>query len=357
MKIGSLDLGSRAILAPMAEVTDAPFRQICRENGAGLTFTQMISAKGVVENAFDTLRVLAFNRSEKPIGIQLLGRDADYIEKAVQEIKTLKPDLIDLNCGCSVSNVCKYGLGAAILDDPLLLGKLVKTLVKAAEGIPVSIKIRLGRNRQKINVLENARIIEDNGASFITIHARTRSDSYMDNPLWEWIAKVKQTVAIPVVGNGSLFNEVDCFKMIQETGCDSVFLARGALGNPFIFKRLSTLLETGLLQESESVDEVAKVALHHLDLLIKDSGEDQGVKKSRKHLIWYFRSFNGVHSLIEKIFSLNDRSSLEDFICSHVENIKNDSYPKENFEEINKKFSERVLFWIIDSKLKEEDKQ
>ncbi|MGE5409614.1 MAG: tRNA-dihydrouridine synthase, partial [Clostridiales bacterium] len=154
-----------------------------------------------------------------------------------------------------------------------------------------------------------------------------------------------------------LFNEVDCFKMIQETGCDSVFLARGALGNPFIFKRLSTLLETGLLQESESVDEVAKVALHHLDLLIKDSGEDQGVKKSRKHLIWYFRSFNGVHSLIEKIFSLNDRASLEDFICSHLENIKNDSYPKENFEEINKKFSERVLFWIIDSKLKEEDKQ
>ncbi|MGE5680024.1 MAG: tRNA dihydrouridine synthase DusB [Bacillota bacterium] len=357
MKIGNLDLGHRAILAPMADVTDAPFRQICRENGAGLTFTQMISAKGVIENSFDTLKVLAFNRKEKPIGIQLLGRDAEYLEKAILELKGLSPDLFDLNCGCSVMNVCKYGMGAAILDEPLLLGKLVRTMVKAAGNIPVSIKIRLGRNRQKINVLENARIIEDNGASFITVHGRTRSDSYQDEPLWDWIGKVKQTVSIPVVGNGSLFQADDCIKMIDRTGCDSVFIARGALGNPFIFNRLNSILDNGTDPGLQSVEDVKRTSLHHLDLLVKDSGEEQGVKKARKYFIWYFRFFNGVTALLDKIFSLDNAAMVEEFICSHVEKIKNGSYPEEDFEKINRNFNERVLFWIVNTNQKEVDKQ
>jgi tRNA-dihydrouridine synthase B len=250
MKIGNLDIGKKAILAPMAEVTDAPFRQICREHGAGLTFTQMVSAKGVVENAFATLKVLAFSQSEKPIGVQLLGSDPEYIAKAIHELHSFKPDLIDLNCGCSVPNVCRIGLGASILDKPDLLEKLVKTMVKAAGKIPVSVKIRVGGDRQHVTLMRNAKIIEDNGASLITVHARFRSDSYKQEADWSWIGKVKEAVSIPVVGNGSLFEPEECLRMMNQTGCDSVFIARGALGNPFIFSRLNAMLSTGKPQPS-----------------------------------------------------------------------------------------------------------
>lgn len=357
MKIGKLDLKNGAILAPMADVTDAPFRQICKQYGAGLTFTQMISARGVVENSFDTLRFLAYNRNEKPIGIQLLGKDPEYLERAIGELKGLNPDVIDLNCGCSVTQVCKFGLGAAMLDDTPQLGRIVKTMVKAAGTIPVSVKIRLGRSRQKINVLDNARAIEDNGASFITVHARTRSDSYVDEPLWEWIARVKESVKIPVVGNGSLFQADDCLEMMRQTNCDSVFIGRGALGNPFIFKRLESLLSTGTDPGMPDIEEVKNTVLNHLDLIIKDSGGEQGVRKARKHIIWYFRFFSGVHNFIDSVFKTENRTALEDLICSHSEKIKNGSYPEEDFEAIKKSFNERVVFWIIGPKNSEFDKQ
>ncbi|MGE5402040.1 MAG: tRNA dihydrouridine synthase DusB [Ignavibacteriales bacterium] len=357
MKIGNLDLGQKAILAPMAEVSDAPFRQICREYGAGLTFTQMISAKGVIENAFSTLKVLAFNKNEKPIGIQLLGNNPEYIGKAIQEIKSLKPDVIDLNCGCSVPNVCRFGMGSSILDDPGLLAKLVRTMVDAAGDIPVSVKIRLGRDKQHISVLRNAKIIEDNGASMVTVHGRYRADSYKNEPDWSWIKKVKESVSIPVVGNGSLFHAEDCIRMIRETGCDSVFLARGALGNPFIFNRLNSILSTGNDPGRPTADEVAAAALHHFELQIKDSGQLQGIKKARKYLVWYFRFFNGISAFIDKIYSLNEVNLVEEYIKEHVNKIKNGFYPEEDFEEINKSFNERVLFWMNDSKWQLVDNQ
>ncbi|MGE5432114.1 MAG: tRNA dihydrouridine synthase DusB [Syntrophomonadaceae bacterium] len=357
MNFGNLDIGKKAILAPMAEVTDAPFRQICREHGAGLTFTQMVSAKGVVENAFTTLKVLAFSKSEKPIGVQLLGNDPEYIGKAIHELKSFTPDLIDLNCGCSVPNVCRIGLGASILDNPELLERLVKVMVKAAGSIPVSVKIRAGRDRQHVTVLKNAKIIEDNGASMITVHGRYRSDSYKEEADWNWIRKVKESVSIPVVGNGSLFEPEDCLKMINETGCDSVFIARGALGNPFIFSRLNELLLTGKDPGKPSADEVASVALRHFSLLIKDSGSLQGVKKARKHLVWYFRSFNGISSFIEKIYSLDEAPLVEEYIGEHAAKIKKNVYPEEDLSKIELSFKDRVLFWMNEKQTQEVAKQ
>lgn len=340
-------MGRRAILAPMAEVTDAPFRQICREYGAGLTFTQMVSAKGVIENSFATLKVLAFSRQEKPIGVQFLGNDPEYLGKAIQEIKSLKPDLIDLNCGCSVTQVCKFGLGASILDDPALLGRIVKRMVQSSGGeIPISVKIRIGRSRQKINVVENARIIEDNGASMITVHGRARSDSYVDDPEWKWIKQVKQSVSIPVVGNGSLFEPEDCIRMLDETGCDSLFIARGALGNPFLFKRLNSILETGKDPGSPEIEEVAAVALHHLNLIVKDSGQEAAIKKVRKHLVWYFRFYNGISHLIKQVYSIDSIPLLTEFINEHTQKIKRNEYPAEDFDAIKRSFNERVLFWM-----------
>jgi tRNA-dihydrouridine synthase B len=353
MKIGKLDIGRKAIFAPMAEVTDTPFRQICRENGAGLTFTQMVSAKGVVENSFITLKALVFHQSEKPIGIQFLGSDPVYLERAVNEVKSFKPDLVDLNCGCSVAQVCKYGLGASLLDDSKLLENLVKKMVKAAGDIPVSVKIRLGRNRKKINVIQNAKIIEDNGASFITVHGRTREDSYSDSADWEWIKKVKESVSIPVVGNGSLFSPSDCKRMIDETGCDSVLIARGAIGNPFIFSRFNTLMETGYDPGEPDIEKVAETAIKHLHLQVKDSGEILGVKKIRKNLIWYFRFYQGISYFINKIFTLEKVEEIEEFISEHAKKIKSNNFPEEDLNKIDKSFKDRVLFWIIDNNYQE----
>ncbi len=346
MKIGNLDLGHKAILAPMAEITDAPFRKICKENGAGFTFTQMVSAKGVVENSFYTLKMLVYNRSEKPIGVQLLGSEPEYIQKAIHEIISVKPDLIDLNCGCSVPHVCKMGFGASLLDDPKNLGSLVRIMKNASKGIPVSVKIRLGKDRRKINVLEIAKEAEQNGADLIIVHARARSDSYLDKPDWSWIKKVKESISIPVVGNGSLFEAEDCVKMINETGCDSVLIARGALGNPFIFDRLNQILETGKDPGKPDINKIKETALRHLNLQIEDSGEENGVKKVKKYLIWYFKYFNGISYFIEKIFTLHTKELISEFIEEHVQKIEKGIYPNEDIGKIKADFENRVLFWM-----------
>ena len=330
----------------MAEVTDSPFRKICREYGAGLTFTQMVSAKGIIDNSFHALKALAFNKSEKPIGVQLIANEPDYLKKAINEIKSFSPDLIDLNCGCSVPQVCKYGLGAAILDNPQLLTKLVKTMVIAAGDIPVSIKIRLGRDKNNITVIRNAKIIEENGASLIIIHARTRNQPYSEKPDWSWIKKVKEEIHIPVIGNGNLFYPEDCIRMINETGCDFIFISRGALGNPFIFKRFNSLIETGIEPNPPTIDEVGQAALKHLNYIFKDSGQEQGIKKARKHLIWYFKFYKGIYNFIEKIFTITDPALVEQFILDHIEKIKNGFYPEEDLEIVNRNFNERVLFWV-----------
>ncbi len=338
------------MLAPMAEVTDAPFRQICKEYGAGLTFTQMISAKGIIENSFQSLQSLAYNKSEKPIAVQLLANDPEYLRKAIFEIKQLKPDLIDLNCGCSVQQVCKYGLGASLLDDPVLLGKLVRTMVNAAGDIPVSIKIRLGRDKQNITVLRNSKIIEDNGASAVIVHGRTRSQAYIEPSDWSWIKKVKDEVKIPVIGNGSIFEPEDAIRMFDQTNCDFVFISRGALGNPFIFQRINSSLNGGTETNAPDIDEVGNAAIKHLKMIIKDSGEFNGVIKARKHLIWYFRFYKGISSFIEKIFTIDNSAQVELFILDHIQKIKNGFYPEEDLQRVRKSFNERVLFWINDKK-------
>jgi len=350
MKIGNLDISGRAILAPMAEVTDAPFRQMCKEYGAGLTYTQMISAKGIIENSFQSLQSLAFSRSEKPIAVQLLANDPEYVRKAVLELRQLKPDMIDLNCGCSVQQVCKHGLGASLLDNPILLGKLVKTMVNAAGDIPISIKIRLGKDKQNITVLRNTKIIEENGASAVIVHARTRAQAYDEPSDWSWIKKVKDQLKIPVIGNGSIFEPEDGVRMIKETNCDSVFISRGALGNPFIFRRLNALLNGQAGADVPGLDEVGNAAIKHLKLIAKDSGEFNGTIKARKHLIWYFRFYNGIGNFIDKIFAIDNSAKVELFILDHIEKIKNGFYPEEDLQKIKKSFNERVLFWINDNK-------
>ena len=346
MKIGNLELGKKLFLAPMAEVSDSSFRKICKEHGAGLTFTQMVSAQGVIKNDFDTLRFLSFNRSEKPIGVQILGNDPDILGEAVKEIAKFKPDLIDLNCGCPVDKVVTKNMGSALLDDPKRIGRIIRKMVDSSGGIPISIKVRLGKDKSRINVLETAKMLEDSGGSLIFIHARTRADKYDSEVDIDWLRKVKESVSIPVVGNGSLFTPQEIKDMLEITGTDSVMIARGALGNPFLFERFNKMIETGTDPGEPEPVRLKEVLLKHINLMEQEYGEPFSIDKVKKHTVWYFRNYPGIELLLDKIFSFTNLSSLRLFIEEHTEEILAGTYPVVSSLTINKKFKKKVLFWL-----------
>jgi len=348
MKIGNLDIGNKLFLAPMAEVTDSSFRKICKEYGAGLTFTQMVSAEGVIKNNFETLRHFSFNRSEKPIGVQVLGNDPAILYEAAREISKHKPDLIDLNCGCPVDKVCSKNMGASLLDDPKTIGKLVRKMVDGANGIPVSVKLRLGKDKSKINIFDNARAVQDNGGSLIFVHARTRADKYDTEADWTWLKKVKEAVEIPVVGNGSIFSPHDVKEMMDVSGCDSAMIARGALGNPFIFSRFNTLMETGRDPGEPDASIVCKTVLQHIQNLENEFGEIVALDKAKKHAIWYFRSHSGVKFLLDKVFSIKNLNDLRSLIAEHADSILHTPINIDEHAIIHKKFQRKVLFWLVE---------
>ncbi len=346
MKIGNVDLKNKLIVAPMAEITDAPFRKISKKHGAGLTFTQMVSAKGVVRNDFNTLRLLSFPKSEKPIGVQLLGNDPYYLKAAVNELKHFMPDVIDLNCGCPVDKVTSKNMGASLLDNTAKLGTLIKSMVDEAGDIPVSVKIRLGRDSKNVSVVENVKIAADNGASFVTLHTRYRTDRYDQDAKWEWILKIKELANIPLVANGSVFEPGDALRLVNEFGSDSVMVARGALGNPFLFKRFNNIIEKGIDPGHPEVSEICETALEHLKLLIGEYGEHKGVNKAKKHIIWYFKSLPGVNVLIEDIFKFINVADLENYIRNHAKKIEENKFEKLDKDIINNLFYDKVQFWL-----------
>lgn len=347
MFIGQVDLTKRLLLAPMADVTDQSFRYIAKEFGAGLTFTQMVSARGVLENEFETLRYLAFNKNEKPIGVQILGNDPEIMGASVKEIVKYKPDVIDLNSGCPVDNVTKYKMGACLMKSPKLLGQIIYEMKKSAGDIPISVKFRLGENEKHITVIESAKAAEDNGASFITVHARTRKDKYDKDAQWEWLAKVKESVNIPVVGNGSVFTVADAIRMKEETGVDSVMVARGALGNPFIFSRFNSIVDKNFDPGPPAVDVVKKTALKHCNNLIKEYGDLRALVFIKKNIIWYYKYYNGINNLIEKLMRAGSFNEVLDIVNDHTENIKAEKYPVEDLEIVKQKFKMKVLFWLV----------
>ncbi len=347
MLIGHVDLTKRLLLAPMADVTDQSFRCIAKEFGAGLTFTQMVSAKGVLENEFETLRYLAFNKNEKPIGVQILGNDPEIIGASVQEIAKYNPDVIDLNSGCPVENVTKHKMGAGLMSSPKLLGQIICEMKKAAGDVPISAKFRLGENEKHINIIDVAKAVEDNGASFITVHARTIKDKYDKNAQWEWLAKVKESVNIPIVGNGSVFTAADAIRMKEETGVDSVMVARGALGNPFMFSRFNSIVDKNFDPGPPEIDIVKETALKHCEKLSKEYGEIRALVFIKKNIIWYYKYYNGINSLIEKLMQAGSVNQVLDIVNDHTENIKADKYPVEDLEIIKQKFKMKVLFWLV----------
>jgi tRNA-dihydrouridine synthase B len=348
MKVGNLDIGNKLFLAPMAEVTDSSFRKICKEHGTGITFTQMVSAEGVIKNNFETLRHFSFSRTEKPIGVQVLGNDPEILFEAAKEIAKHKPDLIDLNCGCPVEKVCSKNMGSALLDNPNKIGNLVRRMVDGANGVPVSVKIRLGRDKAHINVFENARAVEENGGALIFVHARTRTDKYDTDADWSWLKKVKKEVSIPVVGNGSMFSPGDVKEMLDFTGCDSAMIARGALGNPFIFSRFNQLMETGKDPGEPESHLVLKTVLQHINNLESEFGELIALDKAKKHSIWYFKYHSGVKFLLDKVFSIKNLNDLRQLIQEHADQILHTPINIDEHAIIHKKFQRKVLFWLAE---------
>jgi len=347
LKIGELDLGERLILAPMADITDKSFRKIAKDFGAGLTFTQMVSAEGVVLNNFDTLRFLSFSKLEKPIGVQLLGNNPDIIFDAVREIERFNPDVIDLNSGCSVSKVVKLDFGASLLDQPVLLSKIIGKMKLASTKTPISVKMRLGKDNSHINVIENVKLAADSGADYVVVHCRTRKDKYEIPADWSWLDKIKSIIPIPVVVNGSIFSPSDIMEIKSRYSPDGFMIARGAIGNPFLFSRYNSIINNNFDPGEPNADEVFATVQQHFKYLCEDYGEDPAIQKIKKHVVWYFKNFSGVNSLLDKIFSFDNNRELFEFVEEHVYRIKNSKYKNFDNASVQKLFNEKINFWEL----------
>lgn len=301
MQIGSLTITPPVFLAPMAGVTDHPFRVLCRRFGVGLVYTEFVSANGVVRESARTLDLVRFTPDERPIGIQVFGEEPETIARSAALLAgRLKPDLIDLNFGCPVPKVTKKGAGGAMLRDLGLMRAAVQATVQAVPHLPVTVKMRAGWDKSSIVALEAAEVIEEAGGAAIALHPRTARQGFSGQADWSLIKAVKERVTIPVIGNGDIHNAGDALRMFDQTGCDAVMVARGALGNPWIFRQINDLLDGRLglsLAEGPAtpvtLTDVARVCRDHFQLMRAGKTERAAVNYTKKHFNWYLKGFPG----------------------------------------------------------------
>lgn len=307
MKIGSLELDNPFILAPMAGITDGPFRLICKEFGASLVYSEMVSVKGLYYKDESTEKLLKIYPGEKPIAFQIFGADPEFMALATEKLEDRENAIIDINMGCPVQKVVKNGDGSALLNNPKQAAEVVRAVVRNTKK-PVTVKIRIGWDKDSINAIEIAKIIESEGASAISVHGRTRDQFYNGDANWDMIRQVKESIKIPIIGSGDIFSGADAIRMMQETGCDFVMIARGALGNPWIFKEalLSYQGKIDLPIVKPEIDEKYDLIKRHFDLVIAEKGEDNGVREMRKHIGWYLKGVHGSCEIRRKVNSMKD---------------------------------------------------
>ena len=286
LKIGNVELKNPYILAPMAGVTDLPFRLLCKEQGAGLLCMEMISAKAIQYNNRNTKALLEIHPDEEPVSLQLFGSDPEVISEIAKRIEELPFAILDINMGCPVPKIVRNGEGSALMNQPKLVHEIVSKTVKAIQK-PVTVKIRKGFNDESINAVEIAKIIEDAGAAAVAVHGRTREQYYSGKADWDIIRQVKEAVSIPVIGNGDVVSGESALAMMHETGCDGVMIGRGAQGNPWIFSELVEYEKTGVMPERPSNEELKDMMLRHARLQIQYKGEYLGIREMRKHVSWY----------------------------------------------------------------------
>ena len=289
MKIGNIDVGFLS-LGPMAGVTDMPFRILCKEQGADLIYTEMVSAKGIHYNNTNTKDMLLVDEAERPTALQLFGSEPDIMAETAKRIEDRNFDIFDINMGCPVPKVVNNGEGSAMMKNVKTASAVVSAIVKAVKK-PVTVKIRKGFAADDANAPEFAKAMEEAGAAAIAVHGRTREQYYSGKADWDIIAAVKQSVRIPVIGNGDIFTPQDAERMLKYTGCDGIMVARGAQGNPWIFKNIKTYFETGKLLGKPDFDEVLAMIIRHLKMLTDLKGEWTAVREMRKHVAWYTEGF------------------------------------------------------------------
>ena len=313
LKIGTVELENNVILGPMAGVTDLPFRLLCREQGASLVCMEMVSAKAVFYGNRNTKELLQVNPGERPVSLQLFGSDPEILSDIAARLEEGPYDLFDLNMGCPVPKVVKNGEGSALMKDPKLVERILSSMVRALKK-PVTVKIRKGFNDESVNAVEIARIAEGCGAAAVAVHGRTREQYYSGKADWEIIRQVKEAVSIPVIGNGDVDSPEAAKRMLAETGCDGVMVARGAKGNPWIFKRITEYLETGRIPPKPSREEVKAMMLRHGEMMVEFKGEAAAMREMRKHVAWYTAGWPHSAALRNDINAVETMEALRELI-------------------------------------------
>ena len=319
LQIGNVTLKNNLILGPMAGVTDLPFRLLCAEQGAGLLCMEMVSAKAILYNNKNTKAMLTIDEREHPVSLQLFGSDPQIMGDIAKRLEDegVPFDILDINMGCPVPKVVNNGEGSALMKQPLLAGQIVEAMAKATSR-PVTVKIRKGFDDAHVNAPELAHIAQESGAAAVAVHGRTREQYYSGQADWSAIRKEKETVQIPVIGNGDILTAADAIRMREETGCDGFMVARGAQGNPWIFAQILHEWETGEPLEKPSLQEMADMMLRHARMQIAFKGEYVGIREMRKHAAWYTGGYHGASHVRRALSEVESYSQLEELIHKFI---------------------------------------
>lgn len=319
--ITGVTMDSPFVLAPLAGVSDSPFRRLAREQGASAVYTEMVSSDGLVRGSEATMEYCAFDPSERPIGIQLFGSDPATMADAARVLSDLpperRPDLIDINMGCPVRKVVNRCAGAALLQDVPRIASIVEAM-SAATDLPVTAKVRLGWDGNSRNVVEVCRVLEAAGAKAVAIHARTRAEKFEGHAHWDMIGEAKAAIGIPVIGNGDVRTPEDAVRMLRITGCDGVMLGRAAFGDPWVFRRIRALLEHGTELPPPTAAERLEAGIRHLGMMVEAVGPDQAAREMRKHVAWYVKGLPNSHRVREQINHTRGADAMADLLRQYL---------------------------------------
>ncbi len=321
MKIGPIELTNPLSLAPMEDVTELPFRLICKRLGADMVYTEFTASEALIRDIPRALHKIEICDEERPVGIQIFGGRPEAMKEATQVVEKFKPDFIDINCGCWVKNHVARNEGAGLLRDLPLFEKIVKATVCATK-LPVTVKTRLGWDDQNIVISDVAKMIEQAGAKALTLHCRTRAQAHNGFADWSWLEKVKKVISIPLIGNGDVTTPEDV-KAMLETGCDGVMIGRGAIANPWIFKQAKHYLQTGQHLPEANIKERMQTCLEHLKLNVKYKGEKYGVQTFRKHYAGYLKGLPNISAIRSQLMQLTQLEQIVQCLDKYLEEAQN----------------------------------